>query len=104
MNIFPVCGTILRHYGTPHQLGKLAEECGELTAAAMKMQSFLNSDGGNTESRADRFIALTDALVSELADVMVLTTQMAIAFDADDSISKTITEKLKRQLERMNEE
>lgn len=58
----------IEHFGINRQLSKLAEECGELTQAAMK--SMYGSD----------FNSSLDNLAEEMADVGILIDQFRLAF------------------------
>lgn len=83
---------IMEHYGAQHQLTKLCEECGELIQQACKCV-----DSGQPYS---------EEFVEELADVRVLTMQFETVMSQPDRdlIDKIITEKLERQLDRIEEE
>ncbi len=77
--------TIFEHYGTTHQLLKLAEECSELSAAIV---NYCNNEGWNTE-----------AIISEMADVLVLIRQFQVA--SGNEIEAIVLQKVQRQLERI---
>ena len=83
---------IIAHYGVPHQLVKLCEECAELTQQAAKCY--------------DKDIPYSDDMIEEIADVLVMIEQFkAIMSQPDrDLLDKIITEKLERQLDRIEEE
>ena len=76
---------IIEHYGTEHQLVKLAEEAGELVQASLKY--------------VDKPSTLTLAnLIEEMADVALLTEQVKIMFNISDSELETIMmEKVERE-------
>lgn len=58
----------IEHFGINRQLGKLAEECGELTQAAMKSMC------------AEDFNASLWHLAEEMADVEIVIDQFRLAF------------------------
>ena len=82
---------IADHYGKEHQLLKLAEESAELAAAAIRLAS------SNGESHKDEF-------ESELADVLIMITQMIHLMDNEESVGDKVDFKVARQLERMEVE
>lgn len=80
---------IIEHYGTEHQLIKLAEEAGELVQASLKYV-----DKPNTSTFAN--------LIEEIADVALLTEQVKTIFDISDSELETIMmEKIERERRRI---
>lgn len=83
---------IITHYGAQNQLVKLCEECGELIQQAAKCY--------------DRGIPYNDDMIEEMADVKVMLLQFeSIMHQPDrDLLDKIITEKLERQLERIDSE
>ena len=83
---------IITHYGAAHQLVKLCEECGELTQQAAKCY--------------DKGIPYSDDMIEEIADVLVMIKQFETVMTQPDRdlIDKIITEKLERQLDRIEEE
>lgn len=83
---------IIAHYGTAHQLVKLCEECAELIQQAAKCY--------------DKGIPYSDDMIEEIADVLVMIEQFKAAMSQPDRdlIDKIITEKLERQLDRIEEE
>lgn len=84
---------IIAHYGAQHQLVKLCEECGELIQQAAKCYSI-------------GIIPYTADMVEEMADVKVMLMQFeSIMHQPDrDLLDKIITEKLDRQLDRIEGE
>lgn len=76
---------IFEHYGTNHQLLKLAEECSELSAAIVK---YINEEGGSKE-----------AIFLEMADVLILIRQFQLA--SGDEIETAALYKIQRQLKRI---
>lgn len=83
---------IIAHYGVPHQLVKLCEECAELTQQAAKCY--------------DKGLAYSDDMIEEIADVLVMIKQFETVMSQPDRdlLNKIITEKLERQLDRIEEE
>lgn len=83
---------IIAHYGTAHQLVKLCEECAELTQQAAKCY--------------DKGLAYSDDMIEEMADVLVMIGQFKAVMPQPDRdlLAKIITEKLERQLDRIESE
>ena len=80
---------ILRHYSPEAQTVKAIEELAELQAELAKL---LNKQGGH------------DALVSEMADVYIMMTQLMVIFDIDTKeFDIEIDGKLDRQIWRIEE-
>jgi len=76
---------IFEHYGTNHQLLKLAEECSELSAAIVK---YVNNEGGSIEK-----------IISEIADVLILIRQFQL--NSGNEIEAVVLQKMQRQLDRI---
>lgn len=94
------CHEIADHYGEEHQMLKAVEEMAELSQVLIKAMN----DPPN-----DRFYAQTlkDELLSELADVIIMTEQLVKFIDDGGCIAELhgmIKSKLNRQLERMERE
>lgn len=83
---------IITHYGAAHQLVKLCEECGELIQQAVKCY--------------DCGVPYSDDFIEELADVIVMILQFESIMSRPDSelLQRTVTEKLDRQLKRIEGE
>ena len=83
---------IINHYGTAHQLVKLCEECAELTQQAAKCY--------------DKGIPYSDDMIEEIADVLVMIEQFKTVMSQPDRnlLEDHITYKLRRQLDRIEEE
>lgn len=83
---------IIAHYGVPHQLIKLCEECGELIQQAAKCY--------------DKGIPYSDDMIEEIADVLVMIRQFETVMSQPDRdlLDKIIMKKLERQLDRIEEE
>jgi NTP pyrophosphatase (non-canonical NTP hydrolase) len=77
---------IFEHYGTQHQLLKLAEECSELSAAIVK---YINNEGGSIEK-----------IITEIADVLILIRQFQLA--SGNEIEAIALQKVQRQLDRIS--
>ena len=82
------CETILYAYGVDSQVDMTIEEMAELT---------------HVLSKAKRGKAENDAIRSEIADVLVMTAQLARWFGVEE-VSNQIDYKLDRQLQRIVEE
>ena len=80
---------IIAHYGVPHQLVKLCEECAELTQQAAKCY--------------DKDIPYSDDMIEEIADVLVMIKQFETVMSQPDRdlLDEIITEKLERQIKRI---
>lgn len=83
---------IIAHYGVPHQLVKLCEECAELAQQAAKCY--------------DKGIPYSDDMIEEIADVIVMIKQFETVMSQPDHdlIEDQIVYKLRRQLDRIEEE
>jgi len=83
---------IITHYGAQHQLVKLCEECGELIQQAAKCYG--------------KDIPYSEDMIEEIADVLVMIKQFETVMSQPDRdlLDKIITEKLERQLDRIEEE
>lgn len=86
---------IADYCGEDRQLIKLCEECGELTTAAAKFLAAPNDVIKN---------AISDNLVSELADVFVLCEQIKYLLGLEDRVQKVVDYKLGRQIRRIEQE
>lgn len=79
------CAKIFNHYGIVEQRKQLIQECAELIVALTKL------DRGN--------------IIEEMADVQVMLDQFAISLPGvGNDINEIRKEKVKRQLERMDNE
>lgn len=94
------CHKIADHYGENHQMLKAVEEMSELAQVIIKAVN----DPPNDKSQAEM---MKDKMLSELADVIIMTEQL-VKYVADNDcatlLGGMINVKLKRQLERMEEE
>lgn len=84
---------IINHFGINHQLIKLAEECSELTQAALKYRD---------KSLLDNSTDLYENLVEEIADVEILIAQIKSRIINENQIKEKIEYKLNRTLERIS--
>ena len=95
-----ICHKIADHYGENHQMLKAVEEMAELSQVIIKAVN---------DPSKDRFYAetLKDELLSELADVIIMTEQL-VKYVADNDcatlLDGMVNSKLNRQLERMERE
>lgn len=85
---------IAMNYTFAQQRNVFAEECAEAIQAAMKL-----SRAGTAED----FTRATDALISEVADVLIMAQQMRFFLGAE-RVDKEIEFKVERQLKRIEEE
>jgi hypothetical protein len=94
------CHKIADHYGENHQMLKAVEEMAELSQVIIKAVN----DPPNDKSQAEM---MKDKMLSELADVIIMMEQL-VKYVADNDcatlLDGMINFKLKRQLERMEEE
>ena len=82
---------IIAHYSAAHQLVKLCEECGELIQQAAKCY--------------DKGLAYSDDMIEEIADVIAMIMQFETIMSQPDRdlLDEIITEKLERQIKRIEE-
>lgn len=92
-NIQMIAGT----YGEKEQLVKTAEETAELTQAALKRRADLSDNDTSAETlRASR-----EALIGEIADVLIMCEQLIYLEGCEGDVLRMIDEKLTRQIERI---
>lgn len=97
---------VFAHYGLKAQLGQLSEECNELAIAAHHYQRTLGKtkdDGVEVASELDRKDARKE-LVSEIADVLNVVYQIADDLQITEAIATTRSEKMEREVNRIQEE
>lgn len=82
---------IANHYGLKHQIGKAKEELQELYTALLDYQE--------DDSRKN-----LKAIISEIADVEIMTAQLKYLLDVKEKVNKEKTYKINRQLGRMERE
>lgn len=83
------------YYGVAAQMVKLCEECGELTTAAAKQIAAPNKIMQD---------ALLDNLISELADVYVVSEQIKYLLGIDERVQRVADYKINRQIRRMDQD
>lgn len=83
---------VANHYGKPHQLEKLQEECGELWGA---VHEYVKS-----EYEAPK----REHMIEEMADVLVMAEQIMYLENIADEVEKVAKEKINRQIKRIEEE
>ena len=88
---------ILRHYGAPNQLLKLAEECRELEQAAIVAHRDLFFDGVVEDSHNYN-------LIEEMADVCVVLYQITQWLYAEQAVRDIAWCKIQRQKMRIEDE
>lgn len=94
------CHKIAEHYGEKHQMLKAVEEMAELAQVIIKAVN----DPPNDKSQAEM---MKDEMLSELADVIIMTEQLVKYIDDNecfDILNDEIDTKLDRQLKRMEDE
>ena len=92
----PRAYAIYEHYGFPHQTLKLAEEAGELAAAAARYHD-------HTSDLGDDMLWLRP-LAEECADVLVLISQLCTDMPFEELVREAFAEKLDRQIARVRAE
>lgn len=94
------CHKIADHYGEEHQMLKAVEEMAELSQVIIKAVN----DTPNDKFQAEM---MKDEMLSELADVIIMTEQL-VKYVADNDcatlLDGLVNRKLNRQLERMERE
>lgn len=73
---------IMEHFGYRNQMKKLNEECYELLEAIDNYEDYVAfGDPGRDEISENARLIFRDALIGEMADVMVLLTQFAHKYE-----------------------
>ncbi len=80
-------------YGLEAQMNQAIEEAAELIVAARK---YLRAARPGTKERT--------ALVGEMADVLIMVTQLSYLLEADFEIGQAVVCKLERQINRIHKE
>lgn len=103
--------TIADHYGLGIQMTKLAEECGEYAASSLKTAVYIDmkSNGHPAEYCYEKIDEAQDSTLKELADVMVVIKQVEYLLEEEapelkETIERLMTEKVNRQLTRIEQE
>ena len=81
---------IALHYGFNSQARQTIEEMAELTVALSKMHRKYNKEN-------------LDNIIEELADVQIMIEQMMYLTSSKNDVEQIMEQKIKRQLERMEE-
>lgn len=92
----PRAYAIYEHYGFPHQTLKLAEEAGELAAAAARYHDRTSDPGDD--------MPWLRPLAEECADVLVLISQLCTDMPFEGLVREAFAEKLDRQIARIRVE
>ena len=87
---------VYEHYGFPHQTLKLAEEAGELAAAAARYHDHTSASGDD--------MPWLRLLAEECADVLVLISQLCTDMPFENLVREAFAEKLDRQIARIRVE
>ena len=87
---------VYEHYGFPHQTLKLAEEAGELAAAAARYHDRTSDPGDD--------MPWLRPLAEECADVLVLISQLCTDMPFEDLVREAFVGKLDRQIARIRVE
>lgn len=88
---------IAEHYGIRSQRVKAIEELNELATALAKDANY-----GDANPRHDT--KQRDGVVEEIADVLVMVSQLISLYDCEDVVEEIAQYKIYRQLERIAEE
>jgi len=86
---------IVQTYGKTAQVDVAIEECSELIKALLKERRKLNS--GETVDTSE----LRSAIIDEIADVLIMATQLEIIYECMGEVDNRINFKIQRQMERM---
>lgn len=81
---------IVEHYGIEAQMGVAQEECAELIQAISKVR------------RRGAVSETMEHLTEEIADTLIVCSQLIAVFDLEDEIWGVVDRKLDRQLERID--
>lgn len=92
--------TIFSHYGGESQLRMLQEECAEVIQSVNKL--FRNGGDVSRITDENRFEFMD--LMLEIADVMVVTEQIVIAYGTREDVLRAMEHKINRQLDRIYKE
>lgn len=91
---------IADHYGFSAQSNIAIEEMSELTKAICKWKRSYDGSFKSETCDCDE----RTAIIEEMADVWIMLCQLDYLLDSEIEVSKMITKKLDRQLERIKEE
>ena len=88
---------IADHYGETEQLIQTAEECSELSRAALKLRrAYVDPDAD-----AETLRSSVAALYGEIADVLIMCEQLMYLEGCGGDVMRIVGEKLTRQMERI---
>lgn len=93
--------TIVKTYGNAKQCDMAVEECSELIKALMKYRR--NSIPCQCSDDAERIKQCREDVVDEIADVVIMATQLQIIFDCMGAVEDRIDFKISRQLQRIKD-
>ncbi len=88
---------IAEHYGEYEQLIQTAEECSELAKAALKLRRAYADPDVDAETQMNS----KAVLYGEIADVLIMCEQLMHLEGCAGDVMHIISEKLKRQMERI---
>ena len=88
---------IADHYGETEQLIQTAEECSELSRAALKLRRAY----ADPDADAETLRSSVAALYGEIADVLIMCEQLMYLEGCGGDVMRIVGEKLARQMERI---
>lgn len=88
---------IADHYGETEQLIQTAEECSELSRAALKLRRAY----ADPDADAETLRSSVAVLYSEIADVLIMCEQLMYLEGCGGDVMRIVGEKLTRQMERI---
>lgn len=88
---------IADHYGETEQLIQTAEECSELSRAALKLRRAY----ADPDADAETLRSSVAALYGEIADVLIMCEQLMYLEGCGGDVMRIVGEKLTRQVERI---
>ena len=88
---------IAEHYGMDEQLIQTAEECSELSRAALKLRRAY----ADPDADAETLRSSVAALYGEIADVLIMCEQLMYLEGCGGDVMRIVGEKLARQMERI---
>ena len=88
---------IFQSLGCDEILCQLAEECAELTQAALKLRRALTGKNPTPVTNEQAI----DGLIEEIADVQLCIEMLFLSHDEEEKVRRTIKQKVKRWSERI---
>ncbi len=88
---------IADHYGETEQLIQTAEECSELSRAALKLRRAY----ADPDADAETLRSSVAVLYGEIADVLIMCEQLMYLEGCGGDVMRIVGEKLTRQMERI---